>query len=198
MVAISIFPAANRLEGWTKDLDREIIGKYLSHTGSLACVCKASERECLTMNAGRLCCPTQQFYHPADAELLSWYRVEEIEDEEGLTYVAPRFRLNKGRDKDDEEQRSGGSGYKGYLRWNCCGESILCTGCLAVEDAEEGEDVNAAIQANEQTREQLWQNESDDEEDFRLTPDWDESIGGDARLGCSCGYADGVYSYCAC
>ena len=65
----SIFPSANALLGWTKHLDRNIID-YLEHTGSLSCVNKASERKCLAKNAGRLCCPTQQYYHPADAELV--------------------------------------------------------------------------------------------------------------------------------
>ena len=80
------------------------------------------------MNAGRLCCPTQQFYHPADAEL-----VEKIEDEEGFTHVAPRFSLNRGRDSDEdsnEEKPTAGSGYKGW--WSCCGEGIACTGCQEV------------------------------------------------------------------
>ena len=127
MSAISIFPVAQGLEGWTEDLDREII-KYLLHTGSLACVCKTSERVCLVMDTG---------YHPADAKLLPWYRVEELEDEEELTHVAPRFRLIGGIDSSrgsDEEKPTNGSGYKGYWRWSCCGEDIGCTGCQAVCD----------------------------------------------------------------
>ena len=111
MSVTSIFPVANMLESWTKYIDREIISKYLSHTGSLACVCKASERECLTMSAGRLCCPTRQFHHPEDAKL-----AEEIDDEEGLIEVAPRFRLSRGSEDSDsndsnEKIYSDGSSY---------------------------------------------------------------------------------------
>lgn len=200
---ISIFPLARENPGWTKHLDREII-VYLTHTGSLSCVSKASECECLALNSGCLCCPTQQFFIPAGAGLLSIF---DIEDEENindlisqnghiLTFATPRFRLNYGRHTTPGEDTS--HSYN-YWKWSCCAKNIGCTGCEAVCDAEEDEDIDAAIQANEQARQQI-QNASDDDgnDSFRLTPDWDDSIYGDARLGCSCGYADGLYTYCAC
>lgn len=195
----SIFPSANGLQDWTKCLDRKIID-YLEHTGSLSCVNKASERECLARNAGRLCCPTQQYYHPADAKLVSIFD-DELENsimEEELTYDTPRFVLNEGRHTTPPEETS--HSYN-YWKWSCCAKNKECTGCEDVCDAEEDVDTDAAIQANEEAREaQARQEALDDEEDdyYRRTPDWDDSIGGDAKRWCSCGYKDGVYSYCAC
>ena len=66
-------------------------------------------------------------------------------------------------------------------------------------DAKSDEDTNAAMQANEQARQNDSDDDDSDDEYVRSrTPDWDESIYGDARPGCSCGYADGLYTYCAC
>lgn len=176
----SIFPSANAL---------------------LGCVNKASECKCLTKNAGRLCCPTQQYYHPVDAELVDIFD-EELEKrmhDEGLTYDTPRFVLNEGRHTTPPEDTS--HSYN-FWKWSCCAKNKECTGCEVVRDAEEDEDTDAAIQANDRVREALQakQDALDDEEDDydRPTPDWDDSIGGDAKRWCSCGYKDGVYSYCAC
>ena len=187
------------LESWTKYIDREIISKYLSHTGSLACVCKASERECLAMSAGRLCCPTRQFYHPEDAKRVPWYRLDKMDAEEGLIEVVHRFSLNRKRGKDpddpDEEKSTTDSCYKPYWRWSCCGENIFCTGCKAVCDADEGDDTDAAIQANMRAM----QNDTVDENSSASSRvHWDASIYGDGSRWCNCEYKDGLSMNCFC
>ena len=190
MAFVSVFPPAREFQGWTNYLDRKII-QYLEHTGSLSCACKAGERACLTANAGRLCCPTQRFYHPHDARLLSIF---EMEDEEHIKDLIrdnghmELFATPHGRHMTPPEDTS--HRYN-YWKWSCCAKNIGCTGCIAVCDAEEDTDVNAAIRANKLTRRER-QHESDDdddEEELCVTPRWDDSIGGDARRGCECGYA---------
>jgi hypothetical protein len=64
---------------------------------------------------------------------------------------------------------------------------------IAEEEAED------SMVANEQARNDACEtNAPSSSNDGSLTPDWDESIYGDAKRSCTCGYADGLFSYCAC
>ena len=237
--------------GWTNDdLDRKVIA-FLPHTGSLSCVSKASERLCLARNAGRLCCPTQQFFHPINAELLEPGTSSATRDYDA---IPERLVLFPNDDEDDDSNDNMGLSasqfhvkrVKDTWTWSCCGAGFRCTGCnhIAVQDAEkaredaagsvaggddgsdavsvtdndgnddgvsatnnddsgdgsdDNDDDNAiaaderpAIAANEREKENALDNR-----DFH-NRDWDESYGGDASRFCTCGYADGLYTYCAC
>ena len=174
--------------------------------------CRIPEALPAPASSGRLCCPTQQFYHPEEAELVSQKRLDEIIEEEGINIVTPRFKLYNaiGDESDGDEQLSdddepGKERRQGRRYWSCCGEDVSCTGCLLVCDADQNEDVHAAIIANQQARETQDVSVEEDSPSWDgvrgeggLTPDWDNSWDGQARRWCSCGYRDGVYSYCAC
>jgi hypothetical protein len=199
-----IFPIANGLEGWTHDLDRNIIN-YLTHTGSLACVCKKCEEVCLARNAGRLCCPTQQFYHPNDAKLLSREEFEDIDtDVIETSQVQHRIILAKDEEDDDYHGLSAcefeDKVVRTQWRWTCCGENFCFTGCKAVNDVDDDEDTdtNMAIRSNEEARAQAFERNREDEDDGYAQCDWDDSINGDAMRGCNCGYADDLNTYCSC
>uniref|UniRef100_A0A7S0GFX5 Uncharacterized protein n=1 Tax=Proboscia inermis TaxID=420281 RepID=A0A7S0GFX5_9STRA len=168
------FPIANGLDHWTQDLDRAIIN-YLAHTGSLACVCKTSKSTCLAQNAGRQCCETQQFYHPNGAVLLStnswgksYINSESIQVQDRIILVK-RGRMiidseddDDGEDVDDDDEGSDWHGLtasqfedkviRNNWTWLCCTKGFYCTGCLAVTDATDVNDTDAAIRSNKDAR----------------------------------------------
>lgn len=206
-----IFPvtcAHAGLEGWTQDLDRNIIN-YLAHTGSLACVCKKCEIVCLARNSGRLCCPIQQFYHPQNAKLLSRREfIEYIDTNDVIPRQVTRMVVLVEDDRKQEDDDDDGDWYgltanqyedrevRTYWRWSCCGENCYDTGCKALKDAEDDEDTDMMINSNKEAIEEAFESNRRDECDVRR--DWDDSISGDAMRGCSCGYTDGLNTYCSC
>lgn len=194
----------------TVDLELKILG-YVVHNGAFACVCRSGRARCQQegwYDEG-ICCPPQQFHHLADAHL------EKTEDRENIgSYDNPRddrWKLcrqysndDDSEDDDDDEFDWMGLTARGYtglvnkmaardMKWSCCNSDFYSTGCINDIDQE-------AMEANERARQEVLDNidEDTDDSDREYGRDWDDSIGGDARRSCTCGYADGVYSYCAC
>jgi hypothetical protein len=163
-----------------------------------------------------VCCPSHQFHHPADGELIDVSKLDdpldhppdnrmqlksqEIEDE-----------LEDGKEDELEDEREDDwmgltrSHFKSKqnkvaerdLRWSCCGSDFFSSGCMSNSDAAAPKEAETAMEANGRARNNAYEDDTYDSGAYS-NRDWDESIGEDAKPSCTCGYADGVYSYCAC
>ena len=96
--------------------------------------------------------------------------------------------------------------------WSCCGKRVQAAGeedgckeCAGVDGLAYRSAAREAVYAerskvhklNSEERASYPDREEADGSDPHYRP-WDDSIGDDASPDCDCGYADGVYSYCAC
>jgi hypothetical protein len=188
-----------------RSVELEIL-EWLRHKGSLACTSIAANAIIQEANDGQVCCPSQQFHHPADGDLINvsefdepllhpidnrmTLKFQEIEDEREDEREDDWMGLSRSEFKRKQNQLA-----KRDLKWSCCGSDFFSTGCttntgVTLEEAE------TAMEANERAQSNAYEDDTCDS--AYSNRDWDESIGEDAKPNCTCGYADGVYSYCAC
>jgi hypothetical protein len=194
------------LQQLPRSVEIEILG-WLRHTGSFACTSKAANatsQEANENDTGQVCCcPSQQFHHPADGDLIDISELDEPLDH-------PKDNRMKLENEEMENEIEDDSDWMGLsrsefkskvaerdldLRWSCCGSDFFSTGCKPNTDVAP-EEAETAMEANEGARSNAY--EVDTCNSAYSNRDWDESIGEDAKPNCTCGYADGVYSYCAC
>jgi len=178
--------------GMTESLELEIL-EYLEHTGSFACTCSRS------WDFVGICCDSQQFHHPEDADLTD----DRLNEDEPEHPPDTRTRV-KLCDDDEEHDMMGLTAWEKRkfaerdMTWTCCGSHFASTGCQS-NDCVTSYEISDALESNEKARAraaacEMWK---DDDDDYS-SREWDDSFGGDARRSCTCGYVDGVYSYCAC
>lgn len=182
-----------------KSMDLKIT-EYLAHTGSLACTSRGADLICTEANDElSVCCPSQQFHHPGETDLQD----ESALEEESCEYPRDvRMKLNDDADEDDVTDWMGLNAYdfqqrtaEHNLRWSCCGSSFFSTGCIRNRDVPDDE-AEAAMNSNERAQIDVYENITCNSGDPNR--DWDDSIYEDASTHCTCGYADGLYTYCAC
>jgi hypothetical protein len=188
-------------------VELEILG-WLRHTGSFACTSKAANATSQEANNGQVCCPSQQFHHPLDhGGLLIDISKLEFSVLHLLDY---RMQLKSQEIKDEIEEDSDWMGLSSdlyefkcqverararapELRWSCCASHFFSTGCMSNTDVAP-EEAETAMEANEGARSNAYEVVTCfSAYSIRY---WDEYIGG--KPYCTCGYADGVCSYCTC
>lgn len=196
IAAVSFLRHSSRLP---EDMVINIV-RYLSHTGPLACSCKSGRD--LVAKVGGVCCDSQQFHHPVNAELsvpntnneydhprderkslcYEIYRTDDNEDDDWMGLTAHQYNCRVA-----ENSRV----------WSCCNSHFHSTGCISNDGIAEAQ-VEDAIRANEQAKEVAYFSDYDDDRETDDSRDWDDSIYGDAKRSCTCGYADGLCCYCVC
>ena len=178
-------------EPLTDFLELEII-QFLHHTGPLACTCKNGRDLASTKGTGT-CCPTQQFHHPEGARLTADV-IEECEYDED-----DRLQLYDGDEEDKKDMMNPWQLEQcEELLWECCNSHYFSTGCIPNCDVTP-EKASTAMEANKREQDSPGgDGMSDNSNECAPTPDWDDSIFGDAKRSCTCGYKDGHCTYCAC
>ena len=167
------------------------------------------------------CCPYRQIFHPTIATLskngykMGWNdyhsHSDNESDEDEVVLVGdedvPSIEIRRRRMERHYTMRM-----KLTHSWTCCGGGFDSLGCTSGKSLCLGEEeIQHLIDENDDKRQIILQGNDDDDDrdddlDFDdddddyvdIDRDWDESIGGDAKKWCSCGYKEGHAFYCCC